>query len=164
MFNARARPATAAVHRLADDHVEPGAVPAGRARLDLPAEAAEVVGEPGRACPVRAPSSSSARTIRPLVALLKWVTTLRVPSDLVQHPHGHHPAGQVGRRSPERGVRRRAQVDDQPAARRRRGRGSSSRLLQYVDTVPDARAATTSPESRYAGIRSPGRTSPNRPR
>ena len=43
-----------------------------------------------------APSSSSARTMRPLVALLKWLTTLRLPSDLVEHAHGGDASGQVG--------------------------------------------------------------------
>ena len=38
--------------------------------------------------------------------------------DLVQHAHRGDPAGEVRRRPPERGVRRRAQVDQQAAAER----------------------------------------------
>ena len=113
---------------LADHHVELGARAGRRPASTFQPSVAEVVGEARRACAGRAPSSSSARTSRPLVALLKWLTTCAPAVDLVQHPHGDHPAGEVGRRPPERGVRRGAQVDHQPAAgapRGRPGRGAS---------------------------------------
>ena len=106
-----------------------------------------------------APSSSSARTIRPLVALLKWLTTWRLPSISCSTRTVATRRRQVGRRPPERGVRRGAEVDQQPARRappRPPGRGP--RATAPATGPRPGRVA--SPESRYAGIRSPGRTSP----
>ena len=67
-----------------------------------------------------APLSSSARTIRPLVALLKWLTTLRVPPDLVEHPHGGDPAARSapGRQNAAYVVERRSTTSPLPAASR----------------------------------------------
>ena len=62
------------------------------------------------------PSSSRARTSRPLVALLKWLTTWRRPLTSCSTRTRDHARAEVGRRPPERGVRRGAEVDDQPAA------------------------------------------------
>ena len=70
------------------------------------------------ACAASRPSSSSARTSRPLVALLKWLTTWRRPSTSCSTRTVTTRAREVGRRPPERGVRRGAEVDDQPAAGR----------------------------------------------
>ena len=148
---------------LADDHVELGAPAGRRADLDLPAEVAREVGERGRGARGRPPSSSSARTIRPLVALLKWLTTLRLPSTSCSTRTVATRGASVGRRPPERGVRRRAQVDQQPVAERLGrppGRGASR---QTPATGPRP-GSDASPESRYAGIRSAGADQPEQRR
>ena len=120
--------------------------PAGRlADLDLPAESRRAGRRGPPACAGCRPSSSSARTIRPLVALLKWLTTLRRAVGLVQHPDRGHPAREVGRRPPERGVRRGPEVDQQAVARR---------LCDRRAEVRRARCAATAP--------SPGRRRPRR--
>ena len=100
-----------------DDHVELGALARRRRRPRPPAEVAQQVGQRAPGCAGRRRPPAAARTIRPLVALLKWLTTCRLPFDLVQHPDGGHPRREVGRRPPERGVRRGPEVDQQPARR-----------------------------------------------
>ena len=148
---------------LGDHHVEPGA-----GRPGAPASTVQPRSRsgrrPGRARdPGFAPSSSRPRTSRPLVALLKWLTTVPPAAGLVQHPHGGHPPGEVGRGPPERGVRRGPQVDEQPAPdglARPPGRGARARRRR----PGRGRAAWRRRESRYAGMRSPGRTSPKRRR
>ena len=65
---------------LADHHVQPGARPA---RLRRPRPSSRGRAGPRRAAPGMrgaAPDSRSSRTIRPLVALLKWLTTWRFPA------------------------------------------------------------------------------------
>ena len=127
----RARPERAGASQVADDHVEPGAVPAGRTRLDLPAQRRRGGRRTGPGVPGAAPSSSSARTIRPLVALLKCETTLRVPSTSCSTRTVTTRAGQVRGRAPERrrtsrsAGRRPARGRPRPA-RRRRAAGSST--------------------------------------
>ena len=86
---------------------------------------------------------------------------------LVQHPHGRHPARQVGRRPPEGGVRRGAQVHQQPAAERLahdRRRASGSRHSAGDRAEPGSEA---SPESGRPGSgrrAGPARTATRRPR
>ena len=130
----------------------------GVAQLDLPAEVADDVGEGAGVVGV-APLSSRARTRRPLVALLKWLTTLRRDRHLVEHPHGRHLAREVAAGPPERGVGGRPQVDDAARCRRPRGRPGRAPARQCAETTPRP-GRFTPPARRYGGIRSPGRTSP----
>ena len=88
---------------LLDHHVELLAVLARVAELDLPAEVGDQRRRGAAGVFGVAPCSSRARTRRPLVALLKWLTTLALrPPDLVQHPHGRDLAREVGLGAPER--------------------------------------------------------------
>ena len=66
------------------------------------------------------PSSSRARTRRPLVALLKWLTTWRLPATSCSTRTVATCGASVGRRPPERGVRAGPEVDQQPGAERLR--------------------------------------------
>ena len=121
-----------------------------------------MVGEPrGRRCGVP-PSSSSARTSRPLVALLKCETTLRGAADLVQHPHRDHPGGPGRGRPPERGVRRGAQVDHQAATG---GLADASRRAACPSTSTPCRCRAAT-RRRTAGRRGSGRRAqqPEQPR
>ena len=143
---------------LADHHVELGA-PAGRlAHLDLPAERPQQVGQlaGGLGLP---PSSSRARTILPLVALLKWLTTWRLPFDSCSTrtvaTRGASSAG--GRQKAAYIVDRRSTSRPSPSASVTAGPSASR---QTAATGPRLGRAV-SPERRYAGIRSPARTSPN---
>ena len=117
------------------------------------------------------PSSSSARTSRPLVALLKWLTTCRRAVHLVEHPHGDHPAAEVGGGPPERGVRRGAEVDDETAARPPATTGSRWRApVGGHASEPGERDATGQPvrrdplaradQRRTATTRSPAGSAP----
>ena len=83
------------------------------------------------ACGVRgsAPSSSSARTIRPLVALLKWLTTLRRPADSWRTrtvaTRGASSSG--GRQKAAYVLDRRSTSSPRPIASRPPGRGPRAR-------------------------------------
>ena len=116
----------------------------------------------GRACAASIRRSRRSRTSRPLVALLKCETTLRRPSTSCSTRTVDHPLGRVLRRSPERRVAAGAQVDHErrrrrPPRRRARGGGSSAGA-----TGPRP-GSETGPESRYAGMRSAGRSRPKSP-
>ena len=139
------RPTEARRHRSLTDHVEPGCRacrrgPASTFQPRSPSRSAK----PCRACAACAPSSSRARTSRPLVALLKCDDHLAAC-----RPPRAAPARSTTRRArsgagpPERRVRRRAQVDDQPVGRRPRATAASRRRPQYVDTVPRPGSATS---------------------
>ena len=65
-----------------------------------------------------APSSSSARTMRPLVALLKWLTTDRLPADSWSTRTVATRRARRRVRPPEGGVRPGAEVDEQAGADR----------------------------------------------
>ena len=92
-----------------------------------------------------APSSSRPRTSRPLVALLKWLTTVPPAVGLVQHPDGDHPSGEVGLGPPERGVRRGPEVDQQPVDR------AASRTAPPEVRAPDARHRAETGQGGVAG-------------
>ena len=124
------------VHSVADDHVELRPVPSGGALLDLqPERAAGRRAGPG--VPGSAPSSSSARTSRPLVALLKWLTTLprcrrprAAPAPSPPAARGRAPGARTRRTSTSAGRRRRPRAG---RVRDRRGRACSR---QCADTPP----------------------------
>ena len=110
----------------------------------------------------RRPSSSRARTIRPLVALLKWLTTLRCASASCS-TRTVATRGAARRRPPER--RRTAWSAGRPAGRGPAPRSTAgpSASRQRAATGPRP-GSVVSPESRYAGIRSVGPDQPEQPR
>ena len=99
--------------------------------------------------------------MRPLVALLKWLTTERLPSTSCStRTVATRRAGSAGGRQnaaymPERRSTSRPLPD---GAGHGRAEGARARRRR----PSRGRAGMASPESRYAGIRSPGRTSPKR--
>ena len=92
------------------------------------------------------PSSSIARTIRPLVALLKCETTFRVPSTScsTRTVTTRRAVSGSGRQNEAYVDERRSTTSPRPAAS---FTAPSSRLLQNVPTVPMP-GRVTSPESR----------------
>ena len=153
--------------QVADHHVELGARPGGRAR-------------PRPSSRGRRAASASAAGVRGLRAVLEQgadepalgrlvevADHLALAVDLVQHPHRDHPRREVGRRPPERGVRRGPQVDQQPAARAGPGRTGPRASRQYAGHARRGRAgwrrrrAGTPGSGRRAG---PARTATRRPR
>ena len=145
---------------LLDDHVELLAVlarvvrarPSSRGRGDLVGEARPgSTGEP--------PRSSSARTSLPFVALLKWLTTMRRdPTCCSTRTVATREArSRSGRQKAAYVLDRRSTTRPLPAASRTTG---SSTARQCAETTPRP-GRLTPPASRYGGIRSAGRTSPN---
>ena len=131
-----------------------GCRPGRLADLDLPAEVAQQVGQRGRAARRAAVLEQHAGEAS-LGGLVEVADHLTPPVDLVQHAHGRHPGRQVGGGAPERGVRRRPEVDEQPAAqrphgppgrarrarRRPPGRGRAARRRRRAGTTGSGRPA-----------------------
>ena len=103
-------------YRVADHHVDRGAVPAGRpgstVHPDHQPRSLQRTRDVVQAVLEHRPDDPA------LGRLVEVRDDLPGAVDLVQHAHGDHPPRGLRVGPPERGVRRRAEVDHEPAARR----------------------------------------------
>ena len=108
--------------------------------------------------PGLAPSSSRLRTSRPLVALLKWLTTVRRPSAScsTRTVTTRRARSGSGRQNPAYVVDLRSTSSPPPTA----SRTTAPSEVRHTPATGPRPGSEASPESRYAGMRSPGRTRP----
>ena len=145
---------------LGDHHVDRGPGPAG-VRRPRPSSPAARGSRPGARTEPGVGAVLQQAAHQPALGGLVEVADHRAPAvGLVEHPHGDHPPGEVA----ARGRQNAAYVVDlrstsSPAPRA--SRTARPRCARHTPATGPRPGSEASPESRYAGMRSPGRTIPN---